>query len=131
MTHNTKILKLSSGEEIICNVAQSSENNHINVMQPMKLNAYPRATRNGLEESLALQKWIHFSESDTYQVPLSQVIVLTNASYGLSKFYEYCVKKATSQNEDVVLPPTNQELKEIEDEEMWEEFGEPDTDTIH
>ena len=41
MTHNTKILKLSSGEEIICNVAQSSENNHISVMQPMKLNAYP------------------------------------------------------------------------------------------
>ena len=69
---------------------------------------------------MALQKWIHFSESDTYQVPLSQVIVLTNASYGLSKFYEYCVKKATSQDEDVILPPTNQELKEIEDEESIE-----------
>ena len=97
----------------------------------MKLNAYPKATRNGLEEALALQKWIHFSETDTYDVPKSQIIVLTNASYGLTKFYEYCIKKATAQDDDVVLPPTNEELKEIEDEEMWEEFGEPDMDTIH
>ena len=62
MTHNTKILKLSSGEEIICNVAQSPENNHISVMQPMKLNAYPRATRNGIRRVIIFQKWIHFSE---------------------------------------------------------------------
>ena len=37
-----KNFKLSSGEEIICNVAQNPENNHISVMQPMKLNAYQR-----------------------------------------------------------------------------------------
>ena len=95
MTHNTKILKLSSGEEIICNVAQSSENNHISVMQPMKLNAYPRATRNGLEESLVFRNGFTFQNLTLIKCPLSQVIVLTNASYGLSKFYEYCVKKAT------------------------------------
>ena len=131
MTQDTKILKLSSGEEIICNVVHNPEKPYVSVVQPMKLNAYPKATKNGLEEALALQKWIHFSETDTYDVPKSQIIVLTQASYGLSKFYEYCVKKATTQDDYVVLPPTNQELKEIEDEEMWEEFGEPDTDTIH
>ena len=131
MTQETKILKLSSGEEIICNVVQNPEETYVSVVQPMKLNAYPKATRNGLEEALALQKWIHFSETDTYDIPKSQIIVLTEASYGLSKFYEYCVKKAKIINEDVVSPPTNQELEEIEDEEMWEEFGEPDTDTIH
>ena len=131
MTHNTKILKLSSGEEIICDVVHNPVGDTVSIVKPMKLNAYPKATRNGLEEALALQKWIHFSETDTYDVPKSQIIVLTQASYGLSKFYEYCVKKATAQDDDAVLPPTNQELKEIEDEEMWEEFGEPDTDTIH
>ena len=46
-------------------------------------------------------------------------------------FMNIVLRKQLSQDEDVVLPPTNQELKEIENEEMWEEFGEPDTDTIH
>ena len=131
MTQDTKILKLSSGEEIICNVVHNPEKPYVSVVQPMKLNAYPKATRNGLEEALALQRWIHFSETDTYDIPKSQIIVLTEASYGLSKFYEYCVKKAKIENEDVVPPPTNQELDKIEEEEMWEEFGEPDKDTIH
>ena len=94
MTHNTKILKLSSGEEIICNVVQNPENNHISVVQPMKLNSYPKATRNGLEESLSLQKWIHFSDADTYHSSKITSHSFNKRIFGLSKFYEYCVKKA-------------------------------------
>jgi len=97
----------------------------------MKLNAYPKATRNGLEEALALQKWIHFSENDTFDVPKSQVLVLTEASYGLAKFYEYCVRKARWEDEEVMNPPSSKELDDIEEEELWEEFGEPDSKLLH
>ena len=41
----TKILKLSSGEEIICNVVQNVEKPYLSVVSPMKLNSYPKATR--------------------------------------------------------------------------------------
>jgi hypothetical protein len=130
MIHDTKILKLSSGEEIICKVVHQPENDYMSLVQPMKLNSYPKATKHGLEEALSLQRWIHFAETDTFDVAKSQVLVLTEASLGLVKFYEYCVKKAKWE-EDEVLAPSNQELNDIENEEMWEEFGEPDSSTIH
>jgi hypothetical protein len=128
---NAKILKLSSGEEIICNVVNDTEKTYLSVVQPMKLNSYPRSTRSGIEEALSLQRWIHFAETDTYDVPKSQVIVLTEASHGLTKFYEYCVKKAKWEEEDVLGNPTDRDLQEIEEEEWDEEFGVPDSKMIH
>lgn len=128
---NAKILKLVSGEEIICNVVNNSDNSYVSVIQPMKLNSYPRATSNGIEEALSLQRWIHFAETDTYDVPKSQVIVLTEASYGLTKFYQYCVKKANWEEEGVMSPPSDEDLMEIEEQEWDEEFGEPDSKLLH
>lgn len=127
---NAKILKLISGEEIICNVVNNPENKHMSVIQPMKLNSYPKATRNGIEEALSLQRWIHFAETDTYDLEKSQVMVLTEASYGLTKFYQYCVKKAKWEEESVLSPPTDADLQSIEEDEWEEEFGEPN-DTLH
>jgi len=127
---NAKILKLSSGEEIICNVVNNPDQSYISVVQPMKLNSWPRATRNGIEESLSLQRWVHFAETDTYDVPKSQIIVLTEASFGLTKFYLYCVNKAKWEEEGVLTPPTDADLRGIEEEEWDEEFGEPNN-TLH
>ena len=62
MTHDTKIIKLSSGEEVICKVVHNPENDYMSIVQPMKLNSYPKATRNGIRSSLSLQRWIHFAE---------------------------------------------------------------------
>jgi hypothetical protein len=127
---NAKILKLSSGEEIICNVVNNPDQSYISVVQPMKLNSWPRTTSNGIEESLSLQRWVHFAETDTYDVPKSQIIVLTEASFGLTKFYLYCVNKAKWEEEGVLNPPTDADLRGIEEEEWDEEFGEPNN-TLH
>ena len=40
-TEDTKILKLSSGEEVICNVVNNPEQSHISVVYPMKMQSYP------------------------------------------------------------------------------------------
>ena len=127
---NAKILKLSSGEEIICNVVNNEDQSYISVVQPMKLNSWPKATRNGIEESLSLQRWVHFAETDTYDVPKSQIIVLTEASFGLTKFYLYCVSKAKWEEDEVLNHPTDADLRGIEEEEWDEEFGEPNN-TLH
>ena len=127
---DVKILKLSSGEEIICNIS-TNEKNHMKVDRPMKLNAFPKLTKDGsLEESLSLQRWIHFSETNSYDVPKSQIIVITAASYGLSKFYEYCVTKMRMEEEDVDFLPSDEELMEIEAEELFDDF-EVTSKTIH
>jgi hypothetical protein len=127
---NAKILKLSSGEEIICNVVNNPDQSYISVVQPMKLNSWPRTTSNGIEESLSLQRWVHFAETDTYDVPKSQIIVLTEASFGLTKFYLYCVNKAKWEEDGILAPPTDADLRSIEEEEWEEEFGEPNN-TLH
>ena len=127
----TKILKLSSGEEIICNVVQSVENN-ISVVSPMKLNSYPKATRNGIEEALSLQRWIHFAETDTYDIPKSHVMATATASLGLTKFYDYCVSKSKREDGHVLSgAPTNEELDEIMEEEWDEEYGDTVSKLLH
>ena len=45
MNEDTKILKLSSGEEVICNVVNNPEKPFISVVYPMKMQSYPKATR--------------------------------------------------------------------------------------
>ena len=127
----TKILKLSSGEEIICNVVQSVEDN-ISVVSPMKLNSYPKATRNGIEEALSLQRWIHFAENDTYDIPMSHVMATATASLGLTRFYDYCVSKSKREDGNVLSgAPTNEELDDIMEEEWDEEYGESVSKLLH
>ena len=128
----TKILKLSSGEEIICNVVQNVEKPYLSVVSPMKLNSYPKPTRNGIEEALSLQRWIHFAETDTYDIPKSQIIVLTEASLGLTRFYDYCVSKSKREDGNVLSgAPTNQELDDIMEEEWDEEYGDTVSKLLH
>ena len=128
----TKILKLSSGQEIICNVVQNVEKPYLSVVSPMKLNSYPKATRNGIEEALSLQRWIHFAETDTYDIPKSQIIVLTEASLGLTRFYDYCVSKSKREDDSVLSgAPTNQELDDIMEEEWDEEYGDTVSKLLH
>ena len=86
-----KILKLSSGEEIICNVIDNENQSFINVTRPMKLNATMQRSIDGLTEALSLQRWIHFAEESTFQIEKEKVIVKTDASVGLAKFYSYCL----------------------------------------
>lgn len=131
MNEDTKILKLSSGEEVICNVVNNPEDSFISVVYPMKMQSYPKATRNGIEESLTLQRWIHFAEEDTFDIDRTNVITMTEASVGLSKFYEHCVKRAKHEDGDVMAPlPTDSELDKIEIDEQFDEY-EPISKTIH
>lgn len=134
---HAKILKLSSGEEIICNVETLSDKSTINVVAPMKVVAVPKITRNGIEESLTLQRWIHFSEKNVYTVAVSQIITVADASHGLTRFYDWCVNKMNREEEDV-LPPSDKQLRQIEEEEHqdelddWNElYGEPLSKVYH
>ena len=67
----------------------------------------------------------------TLDIDKTNVITMTEASYGLSKFYEHCVKKAKHEDGDTMAPlPTDSELDEIEIDEQFDEY-EPISKTIH
>ena len=125
----TKILKLSSGEEIICEIANGAED-MVSVKKPLRLLSYPKQTANGVEESISLTRWIHFAESDVYEVSNAQVIAIADASLGLKKFYEYCLYKMERfEDENEIQTPERIASKVVEDSDHLE-FEDEDEDDL-
>jgi len=116
-----KIMKLSSGEEIVSRMVSDEHPRTFNVQLPLKLQSVPKMTQYGVEESISLTRWMHFAEEKTVDVPKTQVLGIATASIGLSKFYEYCIQKIAGEA-DLQGEPTNKELNDIEEEEFDDEF---------
>ena len=114
---NYSIVKLSNGENIICNVINNSENT-IEVEAPLKLETHAKLTAHGIAESLSLTRWMQpFCDQDKFSLPKNSVIVNVPASIGLSKYYEFILRKIDGLD---MLNPTEKELEEIEQEEKTE-----------
>ena len=66
---NYSIVKLSNGENIICNVINNSENT-IEVEAPLKLETHAKLTAQGIAESLSLTRWMQpFCDQDKFSLP--------------------------------------------------------------
>ena len=81
---------------------------------------------------MALSKWMYFSETQTCNLNKSSIVAISDASIGLSKFYEYCVKKMNKEL-DEIEEPTDEELDEmiVEESDNVIKFPGPDGETIH
>jgi|TARA_R110000803_G_scaffold50765_2_gene105221 hypothetical protein len=132
MTTENIILKLSSGEEIVCKLTDDIASKTYQIENPLLVSSIPKITRQGIEESVSLRRWVHFSEEEVFQINKSSVILKVSASVGLSKFYEVCVTRMRSESpdDDIWIEPTDQELDEIEMEEQLELFSNV-SKTIH
>tara|TARA_B100000287_G_scaffold389554_1_gene399714 strand:- start:1329 stop:1763 length:435 start_codon:yes stop_codon:yes gene_type:complete len=87
-----QVLKLMSGDDVICNVVSDIENK-LKISDPLKMDTVNRFTKKGLVESLALSRWIQpYSDEDFFYLDKSSVILMAPASIGLSKYYEYVLK---------------------------------------
>jgi len=117
-----KIIKLSSGEEIVCKLVEREHNRSYEIENPLKIHTVPKVTNDGIEEAISLQKWIHFAEEQVFLLEKNKVMVIAEASYGLSKFYEYCVDRMNADYSDIGDEPSDKELREIENEELEEMF---------
>tara|TARA_B110000858_G_C17668969_1_gene410964 strand:- start:179 stop:580 length:402 start_codon:yes stop_codon:yes gene_type:complete len=120
------ILKLSSGEEIVCRLVGDEHPRTFEITNPLMVSAVPKLTREGIEESISLRRWIHFADEEVFSVNKSSVIVKADASVGLSKFYEACVLRMLSEEEgswNGWREPTEDELDEIEFEEALETYS--------
>ena len=133
MEQQTKVLKLSNGEEIITVITSADKSRpYIEVTNPLQVNLYPKAVDGGLVESMALSRWLTVSETQIANLNKNSIIAISDASIGLVRFYEHCVKKMTLSAEGRVWDePTDEDLKQIEDEEFENVIPFPDKDTIH
>ena len=135
---DTKILKLTNGDEIITTLSAVKDTSVVTAHNPLKINSYPRVSKKGIEESMALSRWVSYGENDSCEIIKNNIVAVTTASIGIAKFYEFCVIRM-KKGKDALLAeqePTPQQLKKLEDEleeEMMDEYFDDydTTKTIH
>ena len=114
MNTNYQIIKLSNGEDIICTV-ESLESGKFKISSPLKMSTISKITDKGVVESLGLSRWMQvYSDQPYYNIEKTGVVIMTPASEGLGRYYEYVLK---SMHVEEMKGPTDQELSEIEMEE--------------
>ena len=133
MEKQTKVLKLSNGEEIITVISSADKSRpYIEVTNPLQVNLYPKAVDGGLIESMALSRWLTTSETQIANLNKNSIIAISDASVGLVRFYERCVTKMSLRDNGKVWDePTDEDLQRIEDEEFENVIPFPEKDTIH
>jgi len=127
-TDTYKILKLISGENIICEL--SEDNGKYEITRPLLMHVSPKLTVTGMTESLMLSRWVQpFTEEKYFEIDPKHVIIMLPASPGLSVYYEGVLDKLEVSKEEE-LPS----LDDIEDDEIFDELLEEletDNKSIH
>jgi len=122
---NFKLVKLINGEDLICTVEEVENTDHVQLMYPLKMQVIPRVSENGIEESLNLSHWIHpYTETHSFKISSSSIMLITDVSPGLSKYYEYVLKKIDQDGD----------IDDIDNDEIHDELLEsiePDSKLIH
>ena len=135
-----KIVKLTNGEDIIC-IVKNEIGEECEVSYPLLMQTLPRRTPKGFVESLSLSRWLQpFTEESLFKIKSDKIILMTDASPGLCKYYEYVLSKIDSHdnNDDVFnennFPKEAENHNEDNDEEIYKELLEDmdiDSDSIH
>ena len=115
-----QVIKLSNGEDIVCRVhknTSTAESNKLKISSPLRMDTVSKETEKGFVESLALSRWVQpYSDENHFNIERHSIVIMTPASVGLSRYYEYVLKNI---KQDIVeTPPTKKELKIIEEEEI-------------
>ena len=101
-TDTYKILKLISGENIICEL--SEENGKYEISKPLLMSVQQKETRTGMTESLELSRWVQpFTEQKIFAIDPIHVIIMLQASPGLSIFYENVIYKLEDREETSII----------------------------
>ena len=115
------IVKLTNGEDIICELEEKNKSVY-EIQNPLQIITTRDVQNGGVQESLSLGRWCHpFTDQTYFSIPVDAVVTTAKASPGLSKYYEYILKRTEQRYLDYNREPTDEELEEI-DIEVEEEF---------
>ena len=125
METNYKVVKLTNGDNIICEAVEHVNEKYI-IRTPLKMEVVHDDDSGRHIESLHLSAWISpFTEDKHFEIKESHVIVITAASIGLSAYYKNIVKKQSRFTEEIVDNsividdnPTDEEMFDEEYEEV-------------
>ena len=114
-----KILKLLNGEELICELADSVVDDSYEITHPLKMQVESRLTKQGPVESLSLSRWIGpYTEQSLFSIKTSHVLIVADASVGLSRYYEHVQKEIIRRDSSNY----KKSLDDIDNEEVYEDL---------
>ena len=126
-----KVVKLTNGEEIICQINEDIDNGEYKIYLPLKMEVRSLMTKEGPVDSLNLSRWIGpYTEQSLFLIKSDHVLLVANASPGLSKYYEHVMKEIKQLDS----PEKRASLDDIRDEDVYDDLLaelETDNDTVH
>lgn len=124
-----KVLKLISGENIICETSITNEGYEIS--RPLLMQVVPKFHEKGMTESLGLTRWVQpFTKQTYFSINKNHVLLSCDASPDLAKYYEFVMNKY----EDDIIGGGIEPSDDIPDEEFidgLEDIDEDEEITIH
>jgi len=126
-----KIVKLTNGENIICQLNDDVDDGEYKLNFPLKMEIRSMITEEGVVESLNLSRWIGpYTEQSFFSIKSDHVLLVANASPGLSRYYEHVIKEFNQSDTST----KKSILDIIDNEDVYDELLEElktDNNTIH
>ena len=117
-----KIVKLTNGEELICQMGDDVDNGEYKINFPLKMVVHSMATKDGVVDSLNLSRWIGpYTEQSHFSINSNHILLVVNASEGLCRYYEHVVKEIKQLNFSEIIS-SREDLDDINDEEIYDEL---------
>ena len=124
-----KIVKLTNGENLICQINDAVDNGEYKINFPLKMEIHSLMTKEGPVDSLNLSRWVGpFTDQSRFLIKSDHVLLVANASEGLCRFYEHTMKEI----KQVDTPEKRALLDDLNDELLEEvEISNTSNKTVH
>ena len=134
------VLKLANGEDIICevdfeqyNVKKELTKRVYEIQNPLLITHTKEMSPEGVREGLSLSRWFQpFTEQNYFTIPATTVVTSAAASPGLSKYYEYVLKRIGDEYDEIVTE--EKKLDDYSNDDIYDELLdelETDNKSIH
>ena len=122
------VLKLANGEDIICEVDFEQYNVEADLPQriyeiqnPLLITHTKEMSPEGVREGLSLSRWFQpFTEQKYFSIPATTVVTSAAASPGLSKYYEYVLKRIGDEYDEIVTE--EKKLDDYSNDDIYDEL---------
>ncbi|MDP6249826.1 MAG: hypothetical protein QGH26_03265 [Candidatus Pacebacteria bacterium] len=132
-----KIMKLTNGEEIVCQMDDKIVNDEYQLNYPLKIDIRPQMTKKGVVEALNLSRWVgSYTSQSLFSVKTEHVLLVAEASEGLCRYYDHVVEEIKRIENKAITKAIsiNDYLDDIDDEDVYDELLDKSLssdDTIH
>ena len=132
-----KIMKLTNGEEIVCQIDDKIVNDEYQLNYPLKIDVRPQMTKRGVVEALNLSRWVgSYTSQSLFSVKTEHVLLVAEASEGLCRYYDHVVEEIKRIENKAITKAIsiNDYLDDINDEDVYDELLDESLtsdDTIH